>query len=125
MSGASAPARILLVDDDQDVLDSVEAVLVSEGYQVTTASDARRALRAYAREGADAVILDIMMPGLSGLAVLRGLRRIGRGALAPVVVFSGYPDLVAKALRQGARTSLQKPCDIGQLLAVVAHVLGG
>jgi len=116
-------ARILVVDDDPDVVELLSLVLQSAGYQVATALNGRQALRECSRGDADLVILDIMMPGLSGLAVLRGMRRIcGRG-VPPVIAFSGFPNLIDEAVRRGARKTLQKPCDIDRLLAVVRDTL--
>jgi DNA-binding response OmpR family regulator len=110
-----------VVDDDPDVVGVVSFLLKRAGYEVATALNGREALRECHKTGADLVILDIMMPGLSGLAVMRGMRRIG--AAPKIIVFSGLPNLSDEAVQKGACATLQKPCDLTSLLSLVHKTL--
>jgi two-component system alkaline phosphatase synthesis response regulator PhoP len=112
-----------VVDDDPDVVGVVSFLLKRAGYEVATALNGREALRECHNGGADLVILDIMMPGLSGLAVMRGMRRMFAGAPPKVIVFSGLPNLSDEAVQKGACATLQKPCDLASLLSLVHETL--
>lgn len=86
-------ARLLLVDDDQSVRDTAALLLSSIGYRLTTASDGQQALDLFAAapDAFDAAIVDLTMPGLSGIEVLKHLRLL-RPAI-PVLLISGYSEL--------------------------------
>jgi DNA-binding response OmpR family regulator len=114
--------RILVVDDDPDVVGVLSFLLKRAGYEIATALNGKQALRECVSRGPDLIILDIMMPGLSGLAVMRGLRRICPTP-PPIIVFSGLPNLTDQALLKGARATIQKPCDLSSMLAVVRKTL--
>ena len=110
-----APARsVLLVDDDDDVLESMALVLRDEGYQVETASNGKEALERLDRFPAPGVmLLDLMMPVMNGWMTLDALRT--RRDPPPVVVVSaGVPPPPA-----GALDYLPKPVDLEALLAKV------
>jgi CheY-like chemotaxis protein len=97
--GARAPtSTILLVDDDGDFRAAVAELLADEGYRVIEASSGQAALAAFddlARSrgrGPDVLVLDLMMPGMSGIEVLQRLRKTPRWARLPVVVVTGVND---------------------------------
>ena len=73
----SAPARILVVDDEESILQFVSYNLRKEGYDVTTATDGEAALELAAEQQFDLVVLDIMLPGVDGYEVCRRLRAAG------------------------------------------------
>lgn len=75
MNGALAP-KVLLVDDEQDILDLLKYNLEREGYQVTTALNGRDALRSAKANRPDLIVLDIMMPGMDGVEVCNQLRQL-------------------------------------------------
>ena len=75
--------RILIVDDEPQIVRGLEDNLRFEGYQTATATNGEEALAAAAREAPDLVLLDIMMPGLSGWDVCRALR--GKGIDVPII----------------------------------------
>jgi two-component system response regulator MprA len=69
--------RLLVVDDDPSVREALALVLDLNGFDVTTASDGRQAIRTLAGDPQDAVVLDVLMPGLDGLEVCRRIRAVG------------------------------------------------
>jgi DNA-binding response OmpR family regulator len=118
--------RILVCDDTPDILEMVQLILQSEGYEVTTASCGREVLESVEAAVPDLVVLDLRMPGLDGLSVLRALTsRSGGGP--PVVILSakGRDEDRREALAVGARGYLVKPFTVGQLLSAVRAQLPG
>ncbi len=102
-------ASVLVVDDEKAIRDSLRMILEFEDYRVDEAADGDAALRRVAERQPDAVLLDIKMPGLDGLAVLRMLRE--RGHDVPVLMITGHGDVqtAVEATRQGAFDFLEKP----------------
>jgi CheY-like chemotaxis protein len=83
---------ILVVDDHDDTRDAVALVLGRLGYDVTCQSDGPAAMAYLAQHVPDLVLLDVSMPGVDGLQVLRAIRADARTARLPVVVFTAYDD---------------------------------
>ena len=71
---ASAPKTILLVDDDNDIIESMRTVLESKGYRIMVARDGNAGLTVAERESPDLIVLDMMMPKKSGFLVLEKLK---------------------------------------------------
>lgn len=118
--------KILVCDDTPDILEMVQLILEGEGYEVATASRGQEVLDAVASESPALVLLDLRMPGLDGLSVLRDLS-CRLGGAPPVVVLSakGRDEDRRQALAEGAKAYLVKPFTLGQLLAVVKQNLRG
>jgi DNA-binding response OmpR family regulator len=119
------PARILVVDDEPNVRLVFRTALETAGYTVSEAGDGHTALASLRVEGADLVLLDLRMPGLDGMEVLRRLRDAGDDV--PVVIITAHgslPDVVA-TIRLGAADFLPKPVTPANLREVVAGVLAG
>jgi DNA-binding response OmpR family regulator len=120
-----AGATILVVDDEPDVTSYLAAVLAARGYRTITAGSGAEALAIGARERPDLIVLDVMMPGMTGWEVLRRLRD---SALAevPVIVLSAResPEDVAEGLRYGVRSYLGKTAGLDRLLAEIRSALG-
>lgn len=115
--------RILVVDDDAAVRDSLARTLRFEGYRVDTARDGQEALDAVRADEPDAVILDVSMPRLDGLQACRQLR--GDGLLVPVLMLTARDsvgDRVA-GLDAGADDYLVKPFALQELLARIRALL--
>ena len=118
-------AKILAVDDELDVLLIVKTTLQSEGYEVETASDGTDAL-ALAREvSPDLILLDMMMPGMSGLDVLRELKADDSVCTIPVIMLTGLSekDKIQKALVSGTDYYIVKPFDHQDLLSKINDAL--
>jgi DNA-binding response OmpR family regulator len=116
-------SRLLVVDDDPDVRDSLRRALGYAGYAVATAADGMEALSSLARAPADLVILDVLMPMLDGLEACRALRE--RGNAIPVLLLTArdaIDDRVA-GLEAGADDYLVKPFALRELLARVNALL--
>lgn len=109
--------RILLVEDDRTASRSIRRGLIEEGLCVDTAADGREAWHLAMHEPYDAVVLDLMIPYVSGLDVIRGLR--GEGRDVPVLVLSARSDVQdrVRALDLGADDYLVKPYRFSELLA--------
>ena len=121
----SDPRRILVVDDQQEILDVTTTVLGSEGYDVETASSGDQALDRLSDERFDMVLLDINMPGTDGWEVLRVIRADELLAGLPVVMFSVKGELYDKVhgMQEGAVDYITKPFIVDDLLARVRRVL--
>ncbi|HEY3713944.1 MAG TPA: response regulator transcription factor [Jatrophihabitantaceae bacterium] len=115
--------RILVVDDDRPVRESLRRSLTFNGYDVELAADGFEALRAVAANRPDAMVLDVMMPGMDGLATCRRLRSVGDDL--PVLVLTArdaVSDRVA-GLDAGADDYLPKPFALEELLARLRALL--
>jgi CheY-like chemotaxis protein len=114
---------VLVVDDDRDILEAIRDELEREGYRVVSAANGEEAIAVLDGEAIDLVLLDLMMPAMSGWHVLeRGLDR-DRLAAIPVIVISAVPrDLVPDGR---VRAVLRKPFDRSALLDAVANHLAG
>ncbi|HVF11890.1 MAG TPA: response regulator [Actinomycetota bacterium] len=114
-------ARILVVDDEADVRGLLEIMLTQEGWEVKEAIDGETGLQAYEEEDPDLIVLDNMMPGLTGIEVAQELRK--KGSDVPIVLFSGYlnPDLMTQAQELNVWTCSK--VDLGALVRIVRNLL--
>jgi DNA-binding response OmpR family regulator len=113
--------RILIVDDDPDILASLE-LLLTDSYDVRVAEDGPSALSVLSRERIDAVILDLMMPLMDGMAVMLAIA--AQGIEVAVIVASARPDAAAIAASLGAADVVMKPYDAQTLELCLSRVLG-
>ena len=117
------PEAVLLVDDDAPILRMLERTLAAEGYAVTAVADGGSALAQVERSLPDAIVLDVAMPGLDGLAVTRRLRE--KGLAVPILLLTArdaLPERVA-GLDAGADDYLVKPFEVEELTARVRALL--
>jgi DNA-binding response OmpR family regulator len=120
-------STILIADDDGDILGLLETVLQRAGYGPIPAADGEEALRLARERLPRACILDVVMPRLGGLDVLRALRSEAATAQIPVLILSASvqnPDVEA-ALKAGANDYLTKPFSYTELLDRLNRVLDG
>jgi diguanylate cyclase (GGDEF)-like protein len=117
--------RILVVDDDPDILQVVKINLELEGYDVETAEDGREAVDKAMAEPPQLILLDIMMPRMDGLTALRRIRSHGATGNTSVILLTarGLPEDRVRGLELGADDYITKPFDIGELVARVKAVL--
>ncbi|KUF07500.1 response regulator [Leucobacter sp. G161] len=108
--------KILIADDDPQILRALRITLSAKGYEVFTAADGREAISAAVDHGPDLVVLDLGMPQLDGLDVIHAIRGWSR---APILVVSGRAgaDDKIEALDAGADDYVTKPFSVGELLA--------
>jgi CheY-like chemotaxis protein len=117
--------RILVVEDDDDIRETLREVLVSEGYQVDVAKDGLDAYRMLqASEHASLVLLDMMMPKMDGETFLAALKRHPELAGVHVVVISGNARARDRAEELSAAACLVKPFELEDLLGVVHRFAG-
>ena len=114
--------KILVVDDDVRLRDLLSRYLTEQGFQVTTLSDARDLDKKLQRDPPHLVVLDLMMPGEDGLAILRRLRKPGGPAVIMLSAMGEDTDRII-GLEVGADDYLAKPCNPRELLARIRAVL--
>ncbi|MCQ2585540.1 MAG: response regulator transcription factor [Treponema sp.] len=114
--------KILIVEDDKTVLDFEKKELEHEGYNVVTAEDGRTALELFESQKPDFILLDIMIPELNGIEVLR---RIRKESEVPVILVTAKGEVYDKVngLSAGADDYISKPFAIEELLARISSVL--
>ncbi|HEX4954431.1 MAG TPA: sigma-54 dependent transcriptional regulator [Thermoanaerobaculia bacterium] len=116
-------ASVLVVDDEKSIRESLRMILEYEGYRVDEAASGPEALARVAGMPPDAVLLDIKMPEMDGLAVLRALRE--RGYDVPVLIVSGHGDVATavEATRHGAYDFFEKPLQRERVLVSLANAV--
>lgn len=114
--------KILIVEDDSGISDFVNSELIHEGYETAVADSGRKALELFQTENPDLVLLDVMLPELSGLEVLR---RIRKESSVPVILVTARGETYDKVngLNAGADDYIPKPFEIEELLARMNAVL--
>ena len=117
-------AQILVVDDEPDIRQLVQEILEDEGYSVQGAPDGESARLAYAQQKPDLVLLDIWMPDIDGISLLKEWSAAGK-LESQVVIMSGHGTLetAVEATRLGAFDFVQKPLSLAKLLATVRKAL--
>src|SRR5262249_42936579 len=123
MSGSAARPLVCVVDDDSLVRESVEGLLRTEGFRVETFDSAESFLGRSRGEAPACLIVDLVLPGLSGLDLHQELARPGIDV--PIILLTGYGDIPTsvRAMKAGALDFLTKPCDDGDLLAAVRRAV--
>jgi two-component system nitrogen regulation response regulator NtrX len=116
-------ASVLVVDDEASIRDSLRMILEYEGYRVDEAAGGSQALSKLAERPPDAVVLDIKMPEMDGLELLRALRE--RGYDMPVLVISGHADVATavEATRRGAFDFVEKPLQRERILVSLRNAI--
>jgi two-component system response regulator RegX3 len=114
--------RVLVVEDEESISDPLSYMLRREGFEVAVAADGNTALAAFDRDGADLVLLDVMLPGLSGTEVCRQLRQKSNVAIIMVTARDSEVDKVV-GLELGADDYVTKPFSSRELVARVRAVL--
>ncbi len=123
----SRPARVLIADDEPNILVSLEYLMKREGFEVSVARDGLAALAEVAKQRPDLILLDVMMPGKTGFEVCQDLRADAASAAIRIVMLTarGRETDVAKGLALGADAYLTKPFSTRELVQLVREMLAG
>jgi two-component system KDP operon response regulator KdpE len=123
VTSGSTPSRILIVDDEPAIRRFLRTGLTAQGYQTDEAETGEQALASLARSRADVLVLDLGLPDIDGLEVLKRVRE--SGSTVPVVVLSSRADepVKVKALDLGADDYVTKPFGMDELLARIRAAL--
>jgi DNA-binding response OmpR family regulator len=119
--------RVLLAEDEPNIVESLTFLLSKAGFEVVTETDGRAALEAALASLPDVVILDVMLPGLDGFEILRRLRADARGKLLRIVMLTakGQREDRETAQQGGADLFITKPFSNAELIAAVKRLAGG
>jgi DNA-binding NtrC family response regulator len=115
--------RILVVEDDEDMRENLRRILVGAGYHVFLAEDGAQAIAVLRTEPCHLVLTDLVMPGMSGLELLKEIRQQDHNL--PVVFLSAFGDRTtfAKATELGAVDFVTKPFRAGSLLGLIQRTI--
>jgi len=114
---------VMVVDDQESYTDMMSRVLIEYGLQVFIANDANQAFGLLDSVTPDLILLDVMMPGVDGIAFLRRLRADPRLGIVPVLLVTAYLDTLERGIAAGAQGYLAKPFSAQQLRAAIAGFL--
>ena len=116
--------KILIIDDEKDIRDSLKDILVDEGYEIFLASNATEAKKIKVSEKIDLILLDIWMPDIDGLSLLREWSALNE-IFCPVIMMSGHGtiDTAIEATKIGATNFLEKPISLQKLLKTISSSL--
>lgn len=117
--------RLLVVDDEPNLLRAVAVVLRSEGFDVSTARNGREALLRVAESVPDLIVSDVRMPGMDGYDLARQLRRSPHSALIPIIFLTAKDETEDRieGFRAGVDVYLTKPFEPDELIAVIRNIL--
>lgn len=124
--------KILVVDDDPDILSAISMILESQGYQVVTATDGVEGLANLKSESPDLLILDLMMPKMDGFTVLKTLQdgRWSKYSNIPIIILSSVREEAGRrryeletGLELGAEDYIEKPVEPDALINIVSKAL--
>jgi two-component system KDP operon response regulator KdpE len=117
--------KILIIEDDQDVVRAMAVRLKAHGYDLVVARDAISAISTARKEKPDLIILDLGLPGGDGFVVMERLRALVDFVLVPVIVVSARDPKTneSRALKAGACNFFQKPFDSAELLTAILNAL--
>ncbi|TDJ57568.1 MAG: response regulator [Planctomycetota bacterium] len=117
--------NVLIVDDDEDILSSIDLVMRAEGANTRTATDGNAALAAFDEGGLDAVVLDMMLPKRSGFVVLERLKKLGNPPVVVMITANMGKRHMAYAQDLGVDAYLVKPVPLQRLVDTVIRLLFG
>jgi DNA-binding NtrC family response regulator len=113
--------RVLLIDDETVFVDNLAGILTRRGMQVQSANDGLKALDLLTNELYDVLVLDLRMPGMDGVELLKAIRE--RDIQTPVIVLTGNMNIkqLTEALKEGVAEVVLKPCRIDTLISCIEN----
>jgi len=118
-----AKERILIVDDEKNIVSSLTSILSDEGYEVSMAGDGVEALELIQKDPPDLVILDIWLPGMDGIEVLKTLKSYNLGVEVLIMSGHGTIDTAVKATKLGAQDFIEKPFSLDRIIESIQNIL--
>jgi len=117
--------KILIVEDEKDIIKMLEYNLKKEGFKVIVAQDGEDALDAALRQYPDLILLDLMLPGMDGLEVCKSLKKESKTSLIPIIMLTAKDrsDDIHKAKEVGANGYIVKPFEAATLLFEIKSLL--
>ncbi len=123
VSMQSAPRRILVVDDEQDILEFLQIILQEEGYEVTTSNKGEYLEQLHNGGLPHLILVDVLLSGKDGREIVKYLKSQEETKNIPVIMFSAHPSAEQTARLAGADDFVAKPFDIDLLLEKIVHFL--
>ena len=121
--GREAMARVLIVDDDHDIRETIKDMLEGEGYEIFLAADGERALALQKEKKCQVVLVDLMLPRMNGIEVVKRVKDVDARAESIIITGHGSIDTAVKAMRHGAFDYLSKPLMRDELLLTIKRAL--
>ena len=116
-------AKILVVDDDQGIRDFLEIMLSREGYEVTCASDANKALHHCKKENYDLILTDLKMPKIDGIEFLKEVKDICQETMVILMTAYASPETAVSAMKEGAYDYVEKGFDLEDIKTIISSAL--
>lgn len=115
--------KILIIDDDKDICEYMQILLSQSGYDVHTRTEPKKALELLKQEEFHVVILDIMMPDISGMELLEEIRAFDSDIA--IIIFTGYPsvDTAVTSMRYNVSDYIKKPFDVTEFTQTLEQIL--
>jgi DNA-binding NtrC family response regulator len=122
MNSQIAPAGVLVIDDDEGMVDTLADILAARGFVVRTGESGERAIEMSREVRYAAILMDVRMPGLGGIAALKAIK--ARAPETGIILMTAYTrdELLRDAERSGARAVLPKPLDMDRVLALLTEM---
>jgi twitching motility two-component system response regulator PilG len=117
--------KILVVEDEESLLKLESILLTSKGYKVTAVTEGRAALKEFARERPDLVILDVMLPGIDGYEVCRKIKEDPANSAIPIIMLTARKNTkdMDRGLQAGAAAYITKPFKSANLVGTIERLL--
>jgi CheY-like chemotaxis protein/DNA-binding transcriptional ArsR family regulator len=116
-------AKILVVDDDEELREDVVEMLQREGYEVIDVGTGEEAIEKLKKESVDIILTDLMMPGIDGMEVLRQSKKLKPAVRVIMITGFGTIENAVEAMKEGASDYISKPFKIGEVQATVKRAL--
>jgi CheY-like chemotaxis protein len=116
----STQKKILVVDDEPDIVEFLQALLRQDGYAVTTTSQGEHAEQIHGNDLPDLILMDIFLSGKDGREIVRHLKSREETRHIPIILFSAHPNTEESARAVGADDFVAKPFDVERLLTKIA-----
>lgn len=114
------PAKILIIDDDPDIVEALSLILEANQYQVTSAHTRQMVASAIEKNRPDIILLDVLLSGLDGRDLSREMKQAPLTQSIPIIMMSAHPAAAKSIERCGADGFIAKPFEINELLRIIA-----